>query len=185
MKKKIIGLFFVLILVLISVFVYLKFKNIKNSKLEFKESDIYSSNIIKDINYKTKDLKGNEYIINASEGEIDVNNNKIIFLKNVRALIKLNNSNKINITSNFGKYNMDNFDTIFSENVIIKYLDNIITGENLDYSMNRGSMIISRKVIYIKNENTLKADVVEIDTDTKDTKIFMYDINDKVNIKNF
>jgi lipopolysaccharide export system protein LptA len=80
---------------------------------------------------------------------------------------------------------MDNFDTIFSENVIIKYLDNIITGENLDYSMNRGSMIISRKVIYIKNENTLKADVVEVDTDTKDTKIFMYDINDKVNIKNF
>ena len=51
--------------------------------------------------------------------------------------------------------------------------------------MNRGSMIISRKVIYIKNENTLKADVVEVDTDTKDTKIFMYDINDKVNIKNF
>jgi len=80
---------------------------------------------------------------------------------------------------------MDNFDTIFSQNVIIKYLDNIITGENLDYSMNRGSMIISRKVIYIKNENTLKADVVEVDTDTKDTKIFMYDINDKVNIKNF
>ena len=122
MKKKIIGLFFVLILVLISVFVYLKFKNIKNSKLEFKESDIYSSNIIKDINYKTKDLKGNEYIINASEGEIDLNNNKIIFLKNVRALIKLNNSNKINITSNFGKYNMDNFDTIFSQNVIYIYI---------------------------------------------------------------
>jgi lipopolysaccharide export system protein LptA len=89
------------------------------------------------------------------------------------------------IVSDFGKYNIENYDTIFSENVIIKYLDNKITGENLDYSMNRGSMIISRKVIYTKNENTLKADVVEIDTDTKDTKIFMYDINDKVNIKNF
>ena len=145
----------------------------------------YSSNIIKDISYNTKDLKGNEYVINATEGVIDINNSHIIFLTNVKATIILKDTDSIIITSNYGKYNMNSFDTIFSKNIIVKYLDNIITGENLDYSMNRGSMIISRKVIYIKNENTLKADVVEVDTDTKDTKIFMYDINDKVYIKNF
>ena len=143
MKKKIIGLFFIIIFVLIGILIYLKFMDVKDTKLEIKEKEIYSSNIIKDINYKTKDLKGNEYVINAFEGEIDLNNNKIIFLKKVRAIIKLNNSNKINITSDYGKYNMENFDTIFSQNVIVKYLDNKITGENLDYSMNRGSMIIS------------------------------------------
>ena len=32
-------------------------------------------------------------------------------------------------------------------------------------------------------ENILKADVIEIDIDTKDTKIFMYKNNKKVNIK--
>ena len=185
MKKKIIGLFFIIIFVLIGILIYLKFMDVKDTKLEINEKEIYSSNIIKDINYKTKDLKGNEYVINAFEGEIDLNNNKIIFLKKVRAIIKLNNSNKINITSDYGKYNMENFDTIFSQNVIVKYLDNKITGANLDYSMYRGTMIISKKVVYTNNENTLKADVVEINTATKDTKIFMYDMNDKVNIKNF
>ena len=33
-------------------------------------------------------------------------------------------------------------------------------------------------------ENILQADVIEIDINTKDTKIFMYEENEKVNIKN-
>ena len=50
--------------------------------------------------------------------------------------------------------------------------------------MERNSMIISRNVIYSNLENELKADVVEIDIKTKDTKIFMYEKEKKVNIKN-
>ena len=45
-------------------------------------------------------------------------------------------------------------------------------------------MIISRNVIYTNLENILKADVVEIDISTKDTKIFMFNNKKKVNIKN-
>ena len=44
-------------------------------------------------------------------------------------------------------------------------------------------MIISRNVVYFNLENILKADVVEVDIVTKDTKIFMYKNNKKVNIK--
>ena len=44
-------------------------------------------------------------------------------------------------------------------------------------------MIISRKVVYTNLENILKADVIEINVTTKDTKIFMYKDNQKVNIK--
>ena len=77
----------------------------------------------------------------------------------------------------------NNFDTIFSKNVIINYLDNKITGEYLDFSIERNSMIISKNVIYTNLENILKADVIEINIKTKDTKIFMYEKNKKVNIK--
>ena len=59
------------------------------------------------------------------------------------------NSNNIYITSDYGKYNSNNFDTIFSKNVIITYLDNKITGDYLDFSINRNSMTVSRDVIYI------------------------------------
>ena len=62
-------------------------------------------------------------------------------------------------------------------------MDNKITGEYLDFSMERNSMIISRKVVYTNLENILKADVIEINVATKDTKIFMYKDNKKVNIK--
>ena len=44
-------------------------------------------------------------------------------------------------------------------------------------------MLISRNVIYSNTDNTLKADVMEMDIKTKDTKIFMYEHEKKVNIK--
>jgi len=95
----------------------------------------------------------------------------------------MNTSDEINISSEFGKYNINNFDTIFSTNVSIDYLDNKIIGEYLDFSLKRNSMIISRNVIYTNLENIMKADVIEIDIKTKDTKIFMYEDEKKVNIK--
>jgi len=147
------------------------------------EENYSSSNVMMDVNYVSKDAKGNEYIINASEGQIDISDSNTIFLKNVRALIKLKNSNNINITSDFGKYNINNFDTIFSKNVIITYKENKITSEYLDFSMDRNTIIITKNIIYTDNENILKADVMELDIKTKDTKILMHEQNKKVNIK--
>ena len=95
----------------------------------------------------------------------------------------MTNSNNVKITSDFGKYNIVNYDTIFSKNVIINYIDNKITGEYLDFSIGRNLLIISRNVIYTNRENILKTDTIEIDINTKDTKIYMYNSNDKVNIK--
>ena len=185
MKKKnviILIIFFILII----VFLYFKFlKKEKVTEIETlnSEESNYSSNIIEDVYYSSKDSKGNEYIIRASQGEIDFSQNEVLYLTDVKALIKLTSSNDIELTSSYGKYNSNNFDTIFSKNVIINYLDNRITGEYLDFSIQRNSMVISRDVIYTNLENILKADVMEINIDTKDTKIFMHKNNEKVNIK--
>ena len=163
-----------------------KFK--KKTNESFNEKVIvensFSSNTIKDVNYISKDVKGNEYIINASTGEIDINNPDIIYLTNVIAIINLKNSNTINIKSDFGKYNTKNFDTIFSKNVLINYLDNKIAGEYLDFSLERNLMVISRDIVYTNLDNILHADVLEMNIETKDTKIFMYESEKKVNIKN-
>ena len=45
-------------------------------------------------------------------------------------------------------------------------------------------MVISKEVIFTNLENTLKADVIEMNLDTKDSKIYMYQNTDKVIIKN-
>ena len=102
----------------------------------------------------------------------------------MKSRINLKNSDQIDITSNFGKYNATNYNTIFSKNVVITYLENKITGDYLDLSMLENRIIVSKNIIFTTGENVLKADVIEIDTKTKDTKIFMYEENKKVNIKN-
>lgn len=61
-------------------------------------------------------------------------------------------------------------------------MENNIASEYLDFSLEKNSMIISRDVIYSSLENVLYADVVEINIKNKDTKIFMYDSNQKVKI---
>ena len=153
------------------------------TSIEIKEDLKSNSNIIKDVNYTTTDIDGNEYIINASQGEIDYNNSNTIYLTNVNAQIRLQNSEIITIISDYGKYNSENYDTIFSKNVIINYLDNKILSEYLDFSFGRNSMIISKNVVYTNLENKLKADVIEINIKTKDTKIFMYENQKQVNIE--
>ena len=187
-KKKIVKNFFIIFcLIIILIFIYSKFSHKENTvqlkTIETKD-EIYTSNIIKNVNYVTKDAKGNEYHITAEKGEIDYSNSNILYLTKVKALISLVNSDNISINSKYGKYNSDNFDTIFSKNVMINYLDNKIQGEYLDFSIDRNSLLISKKVVYTNLDNILKADVIEIDIKTKDVKIFMYQNQDKVSIKN-
>ena len=179
---------FVIILSVSFFLIYSKYfqkeKNSQNINLETEEEISTNSNIIKDIKYSSKDLKGNEYIILADEGEIDLDNNDIIFLKKVKALINLIEKNEtITVVSDFGKYNTINYDTIFSQNVKIQYQDNTITGDYLDFSMKKNLLIISKNVVYTNPTNILKADVVELDTITKHAKIFMHNSNDKVDIE--
>ena len=178
--------FIILIFITLLVLVYSNFfKKIETVQIEpiIEESEIYSSNIIKNVKYTTKDAEGNTYTITASEGEIDYTNSNIIYLTNVSALIELVNLESISISSKYGKYNSKNFDTIFSKNVIINYLDNNIIGEYLDFSIDRNSMLISRKVVYTSLDNILKADAIEMNIKTKDIKIFMYEKQKKVNLK--
>ena len=189
MKKNLtIKIFFIFFILISIIFTYLNFNKVKEERTTTINKNLdgeipYNSNIILDVNYSSVDMKGNEYKIYAEKGEIDFNNSNIVYLTNVNAIIKPIMKDKITITSKFGKYNTRNFDTIFSKNVIIKYIDNEITGEYLDFSINRNSLIMSKNVIFSNLKNILQSDVVEINLETKDTKIFMFENKKKVNIK--
>ena len=162
-----------------------KLELVQKEDSEIEEEKIQSSNVIEDVSYSAKDTKGNEYSLNAGLGTIDQNESNFIFLKSVEANIKLKNYESIEISSDFGKYNINNYDTIFSKNVIITYLDTRIVGNYLDFSLDKNLMIISKNVSLKNDKSSLKADVIEINIETKDIKVFMYEENKKVNIKSF
>lgn len=190
LKKKYFKIFFFILFLIFLILIYLSFSKIKLDKKKMnsdiiKENDtiVYNSNIIKGVNYVTKDKNGNEYLINADKGEIDFSNKDIIFLTNINAFIKLSNSDQISVFSNFGKYNILNFDTIFNNNVNVNYKDIKIYGDYLDFSLEKNLIILSKNVTLIISDNILKADVVEMNIQNKDIKIYMYEKNKKVNIK--
>ena len=180
----------VLFITLITLSFYLKYFNKPSRKLvesttikNLNDNEKSSSNYINDINYISKDVKGNKYQITAKQAEIDMDNSDVMFLENIIAYIFIKDSDTIKITSNFGKYNSKNYDTIFSKNVIIVYPNHKITGEYLDFSFLNNLGTISMDVIYTGNKTMLAADRVEINISTKDTKIFMDDNNKKVLIE--
>ena len=158
-------------------------ESIEREDIEKIDEIIESSNIIEDVSYSAKDTKGNEYFLKASEGTIDQSESDYIFLRSVNAIVNLKDNKIVEISSDFGKYNIKNYDTIFSKNVIIKYLDNKISGDYLDFSWEKNFMIISRDVILENSENSLQADVIEVNIKTRDIKIFMYEENKKINIQ--
>ncbi len=192
-KKFILRIFLITLFFSSLLFIFFKYNN-KEEQVEKKiliteqeepletEEKFIGSNIIENVSYSAKDNKGNEYILKASEGVIDQKQNNYIFLTAVKASINLKDYNLIEISSNFGKYNINNYDTIFSKNVLITYLDNKIKGEYLDFSWEKNLLIISRDVFLENDKSSLKADVIEVDIEKKDIKIFMYDENKKVKI---
>ena len=187
MKKKItLRIFFFIIIFFFLLFFFFKSNNKDTIIIKDYESfdeKIDSSNIIKDVSYVSKDSRGNEYKLEAAEGVIDQKENNYIFLTSVKGFISLVDYNLIEISSEFGKYNINNYDTIFSENVIVIYPRHKISGEYLDFSFLSNLGTFTESVVYTGEKTNLYADKIEMNLTTKDTKIFMNDTGKKVLIE--
>jgi|TARA_B110000114_G_C14977670_1_gene351169 LPS export ABC transporter protein LptC len=189
-RKTVIQVLMFFLIFLISLLFYFKYfnkspKNLQENIITTKTSNDKnsSSNYIDYINYISTDSKGNKYQITAKQAEIDLDNPDTMFLEDVIAYIFMKKSDTIKITSNFGKYNSQNYDTIFSKNVIITYPGHKITGDYSDFSFLKNLGTISTNVIYTGDKRDLFSDRIEINLTNKDTKIFMNDNSKKVLIK--
>jgi LPS export ABC transporter protein LptC len=189
-KKTGLQVLMILVIVFISLWFYLKyftkrFEEVKKNPTIEKndENQNSSSTYIEDIDYVSTDIMGNKYQITAKQAEIKIENSDVMFLRDVVAFIFMKDSDKIKITSNFSKYNSKNYDTIFSENVIVIYPGHKITGEYLNFSFLSNLGIFNTNVIYTRGKTNLFADKIEMNLATKDTKIFMNNIEKKVLIK--
>ena len=187
-KKIYIQLFLIFIFLTISIFIYLEyFKKVGLEKInEKKISQAINTgeSLIEDLKYLSTDKEGNEYKIEAEKGNIDKNNPDIIYLENVKAIILLQNSEKILIESNYAKYNAKSYDTLFNNSVSVDYGDHVLKSEFLDLSFENNLVSVYDNVRYISGISSLRADKAEIDILNKKTKIFMQDPNNKVQINN-
>ena len=138
-KKTVVQIFLSSIVIAISLTIFFKYFGEETdpidkvvSKNETNEILNEKLNIIKDIQYLSKDEMGNVYSIFAEYGEIKDEDPNIIYLNNVKAKISILNSDDINIRSDHAKYNSKNYDTNFYENTKIHYAEHNINCEYLD-----------------------------------------------------
>ena len=116
-----------------------------------------------------------------------------MFLTKVVANITFKNKSDIKLTSDYANFNTKTFETTFINNVKIFRNDETILGNELYLVFDQSNALsqnaadaennlirISNDVIVKKPGYMLKADVIEIDLITKNTKVYMINEKDKV-----
>ena len=136
-------------------------------KKEKKPNKPEISNIVKDIEYLTTDKNGNKYKILATSGRTNSENKNILDLDNVRGIITSNKRSTVYIVSDFGEYDSSNLNSIFYQNVIVKYEDKEITCDYFDVNMKTNIAKAYNNVVVKDPKSTMKAGKIILNIETK------------------
>ena len=167
--------------------------NLKNNNDEKKDTQVNKDDLIENLKYTSNNSKGDIYELFADFGKADLENPNLMFLTNVKGTIKSKNKSDVLLVSDYANFNTKNFETTFISNVKISRNDEIITGNELylvldleendekdNLNKEENLLRMSDDVSFVKPGYSLKADVVEIDLITKNSKIYMKDNIKKV-----
>ena len=179
-KKSIIKITFILGIIFL-IFIYLSyyFEKEIDPKLTSKVNENESltskpvENIIKGIRYYSENKNGDSYVIFSDYGKINLENTNLTYMTNVTAIVNLKDSEEIQITSNFANFNHISYETEFFEKVVIIRGNEKITSEKLRFSLEENLISLSKDVVFNKPGLNLKADRIEVDLITKNSKIMM------------
>ena len=178
----------ILFLIIITIFFGIYFLYKKDQNIVFIKENIIEknldneSNLMKDIEYLSKDNNGNQYKIKSNFGQIDNKNPNLILMTDVEAIISMSNKKKILIFSKYASYNSKNYETDFYNDVKLHYESHNIQAQNLNLSFENNLVSMSNNITYKNLDTNILADKLEIDFLTKKTKIFMEDSNQKIKI---
>ena len=187
--KRIIQLALLLILILVSTIVYIIYftENKETQKkpeiINEKQSSKTKNNLIKNLKYEVRFDQDNQYIITADLSEITYDNNvELVSMQKVVAIFIDKNNIPTVITSDKAIYNNSNYNTNFSENIRIEYLDNIIFADKMDLDFNKDIIKIYENINYQGAQGTIKTDNIYIDLITKKIDIYMDNKSDNVEV---
>ena len=188
--KKVIQILIILLIILISYLVlniyFFDKKDISdldlNENLVIEEDNLNFDNIMENLEYKSSDKSGNNYIIKAKKGKVNLEKENLLILEDVYGEIKLVGKSTIYIYSNFAQYNRNNFDTRFYQNVLVNYEDKRFNCDNLDlfFKDNFGSMY--NNIVFVDENTQINADQVNMNLLNGDINIKMFQEEKKIKI---
>ena len=142
------------------------------------------NNLIKNLRYEIKLNQENQYIITSDLSElIYIDNNEIVKMQKVKAVILGKDKIPLVIKSDNAEYNKFNHNTMFRNNVIIEYMNNKIFSDKLDLNIKNNIAKIFENVRYEGENGNITSDNIKINLLTKKIDIYMNDKTNKVKVE--
>ena len=188
--KRAIQLFLFLILIIV-IFIFYKeyFQEEQTAKIietididkSINQSNDTGNSLIKNLKYEISIRENNDYQIKSEFSEITYKDgNELVLMKNVTAIITDKKNISLFITSDEAKYNNNNYNTKFENNVEIRYLNNIIYAEKMFLDIVNNSISINENIVYKGPLGILEADNIKINLITKKIDISMNNTNENI-----
>ena len=141
------------------------------------------SNLIKNLMYDVKFEDNSQYSISSDLSEITYSaNDEIVNMQGVIAKIIDENNLSFTIVSNYAVFNNNTYETLFTKDVKITYLDNEISSQKLLLNFDENIVTISENVLYEGLQGLVQTDNIRINLKSKNVEIFMNNSKNKVKI---
>lgn len=141
------------------------------------------SNLIKNLMYDVKFEDNSQYSISSDLSEITYSaNDEIVNMQGVIAKIIDENNLSFTIVSNYAVFNNNTYETLFTKNVKITYLDNEIFSQKLLLNFDENIVTISENVLYEGLQGLIQTDNIRINLKSKNVEIFMNNSKNKIKI---
>ena len=179
--KTILQLFIIFLLVVIFYFFYVSyFKEDIKTQIGVKENITKQqsniNNSIQDLKYEVVLNNIYKYTLNSKFTTISDNDGKeLMNMKNVNAEIETKDNFTVYISSNNAMYNNVNNNTEFTEKVIIKYTDQIISADRMTLDFEKKLITVTGNVNYSSLIGNITADNIKIDLITQNITLYMND----------
>jgi len=186
MKKKQRGMQFGLVSIglFLIIATYFYFPSIKKDKILKDQSankepqkveSIKESTYFENLEYKGLYDLDKPFSVKSKEAYILSEEPDIVYMENMHVILYLSENRVVEITSLKGRYNKENYDCFFDQDVLATDGETIITANNLDLLATKNIMKIYNNVNLDNTTSSLQADKVDYNFKTKYFKVSMFD----------
>ena len=158
-------------------------ENLKKDKKKGKEKEDKADSIIYNLSYKKFDIQGNIYLIEALKGITQDKKPNIIVMNGVKASITYLNNEKLLIFSKNAIFNNKSFETRFFDGVELRYQDQKLTSDSLDFLFDKNIAIFKDNVRYENLNTKMFSNKITINLLTKEIEINSKNSSEKIRIE--
>lgn len=152
-------------------------KQIETDTLETEESNTFEN-----VEYRGLFNFDSTFSVKSEKAQILDEDPDLVYMDKMKVTLHMKDGRIVIITSDKGTYNKVTTDCIFFNNVKVADGETVIFSENLDLLASEDSASIYNDVFITNDKDSLIADKIDYNFETKFYKVSMYD-NKKVKVK--